>query len=33
VACRWWVDEVCLVRSHLASTGARYETLMSIPLA
>ena len=26
---RWWVDEVCLVRSHLEPNGARYETLAS----
>ena len=28
----WHVDEITLVRSHLEPTGARYETLATVPL-
>ncbi len=30
---RWTVDDVCLVESHLAPTGARYEVLESFALS
>jgi RNA 2',3'-cyclic 3'-phosphodiesterase len=30
---RWTVDELCLVESHLAPTGARYEVLERFPLS
>jgi RNA 2',3'-cyclic 3'-phosphodiesterase len=30
---RWTVDDVCLVESHLAPTGARYEVLERFPLS
>ena len=33
VAARWTVDRICLVESHLSSTGARYEVLERFPLA
>ena len=33
VAARWTVAEVCLVESHLAPTGARYEVVGSFPLS
>lgn len=29
---RWWATEVALVRSHLETPGARYETIHRVPL-
>jgi len=32
VEASWRVTEVCLVRSHLGSSGSRYETIATVPL-